>query len=861
MPSSAELRALAAQFAAPKDAYPEFMTPPKEPPKSLEVSIGALESAVAALNLPAKTAKKLWSKLTQATREEPEVAPEHKAPPTGATVAPPSPQTNSGPPPPPPALADGEQLTKEHANKLFASGDVAGAMAAYECLLESVADDHARLPLLANLGACHLKNGGQWGDPKHSKLALPYLEEALRLRRACYANPRLATKVAARLVEVYDGPISIDFEIVPCKVVNDPASRRRAVAELRFHVSYPGGNVKGLKTPRPTEDKYLYDLVHALGTADPTLHQNGLEGVKHALNYAPVEEVAPTRERFHGLAAAVKVASTPMKSSLQPPPEKWGKQLLELLLKTKPPVDARFQNGRTTLMLASCVGRPDLCALLLGAHADPSMIDDKGFTALHTACVELRGGGKAKLDGVKETARLLLKHGAPPNAPTLTEARETPLLMCIRQAKDAGEGEVAELCGLLLDGGADPLRPVEGAGAAAGAGMNAYDVAASLLGRDSPVTRALAEAAAYKVSEASLSQRQVIGEYAALFHGKLAPAREAALAAVEEGARTEEEGGGGAAAAMASATVAATRRYDAMLVECLAKMAGMTAAEAYSTGGGGGSGGKEECGLRRMRDAVVCALPRVLCKSWPSAEAVDEEERAELRMLLGPDRSDVDDGELVMVPPDVGATHVVAGCGMLTSYIACVQSPLQRTFAFATPSDAALAALARHAPICEVGAGAGYWGALLRARGVECTLYDRCPLPMRADEVPAAQNAFHNGTAFTEVLPGGPDEAARHTSSTLLLVWPFSQAMMVGAGEAATAADGTPWDLATLRCYQGDTVAHVGGLTPSDVGLTTTSEPFIHELKGAFELAETVALDSWPLTNDALTVWKRIRRN
>ena len=49
MPSSAELRALAAQFAAPKDTYPEFMTPPKEPPKSLEVSIGALESAVAAL--------------------------------------------------------------------------------------------------------------------------------------------------------------------------------------------------------------------------------------------------------------------------------------------------------------------------------------------------------------------------------------------------------------------------------------------------------------------------------------------------------------------------------------------------------------------------------------------------------------------------------------------------------------------------------------------------------------------------------------------------------------------------------------------------------------------------------------------
>ena len=50
-------------------------------------------------------------------------------------------------------------------------------------------------------------------------------------------------------------------------------------------------------------------------------------------------------------------------------------------------------------------------------------------------------------------------------------------------------------------------------------------------------------------------------------------------------------------------------------------------------------------------------------------------------------------------------------------YLSNVQHPLQHTYACAVPSEDALAALSNlDAPIVELGAGSGYWGALLRNR-------------------------------------------------------------------------------------------------------------------------------------------------
>ena len=90
--------------------------------------------------------------------------------------------------------------------------------------------------------------------------------------------------------------------------------------------------------------------------SDPSLPgDRSFDHIRHALNNAPAEEVAPTQEQFHALAMAVKVASTPSGTAHVVPPNKWSHRLMEMLLKTRPPVDARFQNGRTSLMLAPTI--------------------------------------------------------------------------------------------------------------------------------------------------------------------------------------------------------------------------------------------------------------------------------------------------------------------------------------------------------------------------------------------------------------------------------------------------------------------------------------------------------------------------
>ena len=56
-----------------------------------------------------------------------------------------------------------------------------------------------------------------------------------------------------------------------------------------------------------------------------------------------------------------------------------------------------------------------------------------------------------------------------------------------------------------------------------------------------------------------------------------------------------------------------------------------------------------------------------------------------------------------------------------------VVEPLTRSVGFGVPNEAALALVAKYGPLVEVGAGTGYWAALLRARGVDVDAYDVQP--------------------------------------------------------------------------------------------------------------------------------------
>jgi hypothetical protein len=152
--------------------------------------------------------------------------------------------------------------------------------------------------------------------------------------------------------------------------------------------------------------------------------------------------------------------------------------------------------------------------------------------------------------------------------------------------------------------------------------------------------------------------------------------------------------------------------------------------------------------------------------------------------------------------------------------------PMCRKYAWAIPSDAAIATIAALSPIVEIGAGGGYWAKLLREAGADVVAYDVAPY--KNHWVEGRWSGVHNG---------GPQMVGRHPDRTLLLCWPPMSEM---AAEA-------------LKRYRGDTVAYIG----EGAGGCTASDVFHARLERSFDCAETVAIPKWPGLHDYLTIWRR----
>ncbi len=159
--------------------------------------------------------------------------------------------------------------------------------------------------------------------------------------------------------------------------------------------------------------------------------------------------------------------------------------------------------------------------------------------------------------------------------------------------------------------------------------------------------------------------------------------------------------------------------------------------------------------------------------------------------------------------------------------VACV-----RRYAFAVPTAAALAAVARHAPIVELGAGTGYWAFLLRRRGVDVVAYDIAPPGQTPNRY-----KFEPRT-WTAVEQGGVDVLARHGNRTLFLCWPSYRDSF--AGDA-------------LAAYRGRRLVYVG----EPRGGHTADGAFFNRLDADWHLVETLAIPRWPGVNDALYVYLR----
>jgi len=155
-----------------------------------------------------------------------------------------------------------------------------------------------------------------------------------------------------------------------------------------------------------------------------------------------------------------------------------------------------------------------------------------------------------------------------------------------------------------------------------------------------------------------------------------------------------------------------------------------------------------------------------------------------------------------------------------------------RRYAFAIPTEAALDAVARYAPIVELGAGTGYWTYLLRRRGVDCVAYDLAP----PDRQPNPNRL--RPLTWTHVDRGDVGVLAGHAERTLFLCWPSYR---------------DPFAARALAAYVGTRLIYVG----EPAGGHTADDDFFSLLARDWQAAENVALPNWPGTRDLLTVYRR----
>jgi hypothetical protein len=152
-------------------------------------------------------------------------------------------------------------------------------------------------------------------------------------------------------------------------------------------------------------------------------------------------------------------------------------------------------------------------------------------------------------------------------------------------------------------------------------------------------------------------------------------------------------------------------------------------------------------------------------------------------------------------------------------------------YSFAIPSPEALAVIAKHGPIVQIGAGTGYWAHLLRRDyNVDILPFDRNPPSLGGNFWPFRRE-------FVPVLRGTERILSRHHDRTLLLCWPPMTTMASNC----------------LRRYRGQRVIVIG----EGEGGCTADDEFFAMLAKDWTEAESVDIPRWDCINDHLTVWTR----
>lgn len=178
--------------------------------------------------------------------------------------------------------------------------------------------------------------------------------------------------------------------------------------------------------------------------------------------------------------------------------------------------------------------------------------------------------------------------------------------------------------------------------------------------------------------------------------------------------------------------------------------------------------------------------------------------------------------------------------------LAYAETVLQSTYAYAIPSPETLdwvAEFSADRQVIEVGAGRGYWAALLSRSGIEIDAYDIAP-PANADNpsfarAPGQKDSWHPVNAMQSLRCMNGELA----NSTLFLCWP--------AGWGSTMASDT---LASFERSGGKRLIFIGELQ----GGKTGDEKFFDSLAAGWNLlSEDASFVSWWNLNDVAQCWVR----
>jgi hypothetical protein len=290
--------------------------------------------------------------------------------------------------------------------------------------------------------------------------------------------------------------------------------------------------------------------------------------------------------------------------------------------------------------------------------------------------------------------------------------------------------------------------------------------------------------------------------------------------------------------------------------------------------------------LEILYEKTKSLAPSLFFKVWDERARPTVEELQVLLRTIDDDNDDDDevmDEAILMHQLFLPFRHRGYTLILLDTFCHLVLGAL-KTISYAIPSQENIHVLSHYAPLVEVGAGTGYWSAVLQQQQiVESVPYDAYPPGVVASgDDDNDQGFLYFYRTYTHVQQGdclslfappsdnGIDSDKTNTAAnrTLLLVWPNNPDNIDNAEEFHSPRLPPVWDVACLKAFVvagGTTVilvaereVNIHVLPPAsdpDSGLCATRALQTHLLEH-FDLVHQMDVPTWYYSDD-LTIWKK----